>query len=330
MRVARFVVAVVCLLGLHAQDLAAREAAAARTVSAVLATPADKIDFAKAKLALDKLVDPNVDIDATLKQLDSMTATVKAMAGPSASDLEKLRAMRIYIYKSGLWNDNRPFAYDKSDMYGRVLSHKLLSHYLTTRLGNCVSMPTLFLILADRLGVQVTLSLAPQHVFAKYSDRASGKAFNLETTSGALPARDAWYREQFPMTDQAVASGVDLKTLSRREVLAVMAEMILESEFQKRHYRRVIAIADEVLKQYPAFAAALMLKGGAYEGLIADEFQSRYPMLADIPPTLVPKYQALQRNADAAFDRVDALGAYDVEAAKKQRVTANNKRETHE
>ena len=43
-------------------------------------------------------------------------------------------------------------------------------------------------------------------------------------TSGAGFTRDVWYREKLPpITDEAIANGVYLKTLSRREAIAVMA-----------------------------------------------------------------------------------------------------------
>lgn len=213
--------------------------------------------------------------------------------------------------------------------YGRVIAHKLLTRYLATRRGNCVSMPTLFLILADRLGVPVTLSLAPQHVFVRYIDRASGKVFNIEATNGGYPSRDAWYRAQFPMADRAITSGVYLKTLTRREDLAVLAEVVLESEFQGKRYRSAIPVADEILKRYPAFAAALILKGEAYAALIGEKFERRYPTQADIPTSHLPEYLSLRRSADATFDRVDALGAYDI-AQKKQQVLTNGSRGRHE
>ena len=43
-----------------------------------------------------------------------------------------------------------------------------MSHYLATRKGNCVSMPVLFVILGQKLGLPITLAIAPNHVFAKY------------------------------------------------------------------------------------------------------------------------------------------------------------------
>jgi hypothetical protein len=145
-----------------------------------------------------------------------MVADIRLMTPPNAPDIEKLREVRRYIYVSGSWNRKQPYSYDLSDPYGRVIRTKLLAHYLATRRGNCVSMPALFLILADRMGLQVTLSIAPNHEFLKYTDAATGKTYNLEATSGGYPEPDGWYRSHIPMSDGAVAEGVYMKTLSRQ------------------------------------------------------------------------------------------------------------------
>ena len=70
-------------------------------------------------------------------------------------------------------------------------------------------------------------SLAPLHVFVKFTDEA-GTVTNLETTSGALPARDVHYRNQLPMTDEAITNGVFLAELSQEETVAVIATVLVE------------------------------------------------------------------------------------------------------
>ena len=85
-------------------DLAHGETAA-QTVRAVLAAPEDAVDYARAKLALDKIVDPATDVEAVLHQVDSMVADIRLMTPPNAPDIEKLREVRRYIYVSGSWNE---------------------------------------------------------------------------------------------------------------------------------------------------------------------------------------------------------------------------------
>lgn len=120
------------------------------TVRAVLSLPDQELDYAQAQIVCDQIIDPTVDEQALLAELCRMTEAARRLAGPSVGDERKLTALRTLIYKSGPWNGLRPFAYDHAGF--RSIRCKLLSHYLETRLGNCVSMPILFLILADRLG----------------------------------------------------------------------------------------------------------------------------------------------------------------------------------
>jgi len=174
--------------------------------SPVTAAITSQSDLTTTKLALDKQVDPSIDEAAVRRELDGLAAQARAIAGANATDEQKINAVRRVIYKAGPWNDNRPFTYDHDDPLGLNVQNKLLSTYLRTRRGNCVSMPTLFLILADRLGLNVSFGAAPLHVFIRYTD-PQGRAFNIETTSGANLARPEWYRQNLPMTDTAIQSG---------------------------------------------------------------------------------------------------------------------------
>jgi hypothetical protein len=200
-------------------------------VSSLLHAPEDERDFASAKLALDKFIDPSIDEAASLAEIDAMVATVKQMlatlpADAASTSVEKLRALRVFIYEGGWWDDGWPFRYDSHDPTGQNLRSQLLPVYMATRQGNCVSMPILFLVLGERLGLNFSLSTAPLHVFVKWTDDASGETYNFEATSGGF-ARDGHYRKEMPMTDEAIANGAYLKTLTRREALALMASTVM-------------------------------------------------------------------------------------------------------
>jgi regulator of sirC expression with transglutaminase-like and TPR domain len=277
-------------------------------VRSVLATPEAEIDFATAKLTLDKLVSPALDVEATIKQLGAISQTVARMAGPSPSNRAKLTAIRTYLYESGDWNERRPFQYDMTDPKGQKLSNKLLANYLDTRRGNCVSMPILFLILADRMHLPVALSRAPLHFFIKYTDDATGQVVSLETTSGGHPARDSWIRQQMPMTDQAIANGLYLRALTRREMLVAMAEIVVEADLERQHFQEGIDIADILLKHDPTDAFMLAKRGTGFAGQIETEFVRKYPTPIDIPLALRPRFQMLQERNDSDFAKAEALG----------------------
>jgi len=195
-----------------------------------------------------------------------------------------------------------------SDPLGTKIVNKLLPNYIATRRGNCVSMPILFLILATRMDLPVTLSTAPLHFFIKYADDVTGQTINLETTSGAYPTRDEWIRKQAPMTDQAITNGVYLRALTIRETLAAMAAVVLEADVDQRRSQEGIDVADVILEYYPNFTFAMAMQGAAYAFQIQAEFVDKYPRPIDIPPPLLPRYQMLLERNLSSFARAEALG----------------------
>ena len=107
--------------------------------------PEENVDVGLWALVLAKTFDPTLNVEPYLQRLDAMAAEIKRMLAGRTSDLDKLLAIKTFLYESGPWNDGHPFDYDLDDPLGAKPENQLLSTYLDTRKGNCVSMPTLFL-----------------------------------------------------------------------------------------------------------------------------------------------------------------------------------------
>lgn len=255
----------------------------AKRIDAMLRQPEKKMDLARVKLAIDKMIDPSIDVDAGVKQIDDMAAQVRAMLRGAPSSNERLQALQAYIYEKGPWNGYQSFDYDFDDPLGKNIHNKLLLNYVASRKGNCVTMPLLFVILGQRLGLDVTISTAPLHLFVKYTDPEKGTTFNLEATSGAKPARDVWIRQQNPMTDQAIANGLYMQKLSKREAAAVIATTVAEYFVQQKAHEKVIALSDVVLAHYPKDVGSMLRKGSAYGRLASAHFMRKYPRVNLIP-----------------------------------------------
>ena len=279
----------------------------ADVVRDVLETPEDKIDLARAKLIFDKLLDPRVDVEGTLAKIDDMVETVQQMAGPGASNKIKLTKVRDYIYVSGDWNGYQPYQYDMTDPFGRKPGNALLSNYLATRRGNCITMPLLFVILAERLGISATISVVPFHMFVRITDD-SGKTFNVEATDGGHAVPDGFYRRKTPVTDEAVKNGVYMKTLTKREAVAVLAESVASHYLELKQAEPVLTIANSILAAYPNDANAMAEQGSAYSLMIDQQYRQQYPRPLDIPVALQGGYLALADKNREAFERVEALG----------------------
>lgn len=265
------------------------------------------LDIARVKIEVDRLLDPSIDMDEQLAQIDEMVSTIKQMLPRKADSWAKVEAIRRYIYQPGPWNGNRAFRYDHDDPYGLNLQNKLLSDYMDDRLGNCITMPFLFIILGQRLGLDVTASVAPLHVFVKFTDD-DGMTHNLEATSGAGRARDAHYRRLLPITDAAVANGVFLKSLSREEIVTVIATVLLEDLINRKRYHDAMAVADILLTHYPNYAYVMVKKGTAAYYLLKTNFYDNYADANDVPGDQRPYLAYLQRINQNSFDRADNLG----------------------
>jgi len=279
----------------------------AEALKAILSRPDDQLDFARAKVTIDRLVDPGLDMRGVLAGIDRLTAAAWRLAGPAAGANARLAALRRVIYEAGPWNHQRPFAYDHSNRNRDDVRIKLLAYYLGTRLGDCVSMPVLFLILADKLGLRMTLAAAPNHLFLRWQ-RPDGEIVNLEATSGALPARDEWIRLSRPMSDRAVASGMYLRSLTRHEAVAAMATTLLQHLMDSRRFEEAVAVSEIILRHNPRDGLTLANQGNAFCGILQAEFLDKYQSAFLIPLALRPRYLRLLQRNHAAFAAARALG----------------------
>ena len=306
-----FALAAVLLLAMWAfpatATIAQPRLEAAETVREILNRPESRLDYLEAAIAFDRLIEKDSDASVTRATVARLVDASKQMAGPKPSDAYKLAAVRKAIYVAGPWNHSRAFSYDLSDPFGAQVKSKMLSTYVRARKGNCVSMPTLFLIVADRMGLKVRLAAAPLHLFVRYTDPA-GADHNLEATSGGHKARDEWYRQNLPMTDRAVESGIYMRTLSKRETVAAMALSVLDFLMAERRYQEAGDVADAILTANPRDTHAMVKKSSAVAGMMQTEYFDRYPDPALIPPALVRRYRLLAEVNERTFREAEALG----------------------
>jgi regulator of sirC expression with transglutaminase-like and TPR domain len=292
------------LLSAHFRAAAQPASSIAGEVAAVLDRSSSST-YLQAKIALDDLISPTPA--AVSREIGVFVDAVRQMAGPNPTVPYKVAAIRRVIYERGPWNGNRPFGYDLADPFGLRVENKLLSTYMRTRLGNCVSMPTLFMILAERAGLEASFVVAPLHVFVRFTHPERGPT-NVEATSGAHFARDEWYRENMPMTDRAIESGVYMRALTKAEGVALLATTVLEYLQRERRYQDVVDVADVILRANPRDALTMVKRGAAFGSMMQAEFLNRFTSPASIPPGLQSRYRMLADLNRRAFEDAERLG----------------------
>jgi len=156
-----------------------------------------------------------------------------------------------------------PFTYDFEDFFGKDDWTKMfVTKLLASGSGNCHSLPYLFKILADELGVaSVWLSFAPNHIYLRNRCKKIGW-YNTELTSGQFPL-DAWVMASGYVSTDAIRSGIYMDTLSTKQAVANCAVDLAKG--YERKYKLytdsfIVRCCDLALKYHPNNINAIIYK----------------------------------------------------------------------
>lgn len=265
------------------------------------------VDFAKIMVEVERIINPQVDGDAMLAEIDRMANHIRTAIPQNAEEWGKVDAIRQYVYEPGYWNDNSAFAYDLDDPYGLKFENRLLSDYLSDRRGNCVTMPFLLIAIGQRLGLDVRPSLAPQHVLVRFTTK-DGKHHNIEATNGGLRGDNSPYIDNMPITPEAVTNRVFLATLTNEEAVAVIAVVVVEYLLKEKRYHDAMAVAETLLDHYSTFGYAMVKKGTAAYYLLKTNFHDKYGTAQDVPEDQRSYLAYLQKINQSTFDKAESLG----------------------
>ncbi|MBL0745953.1 transglutaminase family protein [Chryseolinea lacunae] len=125
-----------------------------------------------------------------------------------------------------------PFVYDFKDfMAEEDLRNSFVTKTLATGTGQCNTLPMVYLLLAEQLGVQAYLSYAPNHALIKYKSQ-DGAIQNYEPTTH-YSITDAWYIDHMQITTNALQHHVYLDTLTKKQIVAAALLDLAQNFLQK-------------------------------------------------------------------------------------------------
>ena len=178
---------------------------------------------------------------ATLREIDAIAAQVTAA---QSTGLDPAAALRKVVF--GDLGFSREV--DSPD-----LRYVLLPPVTAARKGGCVGLGTLYLVLAERLGLPLQGVLVPGHFFVRARDRA-GQVHNVELLHQGEETPDEFYRQRYPTSDPAPAAY--LRGLDVSEVLAV----VLFNIGNQRRLQGRLDDAEDLYRRasqaFPSFAEA--------------------------------------------------------------------------
>ncbi len=161
----------------------------------------------------------------------------------------------------------KPFTYDFDDVFGhKDQSSLFVSKLLGSQKGNCNSLPYLYKILAEELGIDANLALAPNHVYIKHNIKSLGW-YNTELTSGIFP-QDSWLMASGFIHLDAIKNGVFMKALNNKESLALLLVDLgndFNRSFPDNDGSFPLKCAERAIQIHPYLANALLLQAETHK-----------------------------------------------------------------
>lgn len=252
---------------------------------------------------------------ATFKaQIDELANICRDLAGRDTSPATRFMALhRLMTDTVQVGIDGKvvsrhlPYHYDFEDFRGeKDYTKPFVSKLLRTGTGQCHSMPLLYKMLADQLGVKAYISMAPNHSFIQVKDN-TGRLYRYETTNGHFVS-DAFHMTSGYIKAGALKSGAYLDTLTLKQNLA---SEVLDLALGYEHYYGYDTFMDKCvalgLKYYPQGMQGHIL---AYDAALA-----RFNRAANkaAPPSfaaamLVPELKTLWAGVAQRRHTLDEMG----------------------
>ncbi len=145
----------------------------------------------------------------------------------------------------------------------------LPSRVLERKQGYCVGIATLFLVLAERLGLPIYAVATPSHVFLRYDDGTT--RINIETFQQGAHIPDEQYVREHRIPEESITRGVFMRNLTTDEFLAQVHNNLGVVYSERKEYERAASEYRDVIDLDSRFPAAYYNYGN--DLLRQDEFR---------------------------------------------------------
>ena len=183
----------------------------------------------------------SLNYEEYIQEIERMTSALHRQAEAYAPSMPS-KEMAIFKAISSCYcepneaNRGRPFSYDMlPTLRHNYPQYGLVTSLLRTGRGTCRSLPFLFKILADELGVEAYITLAPKHYFIRHQD-SWGNWWNFETTIGRYLQSDA-IAELTELHPAGIRSKLYMEPLRGNELMAVCLQDLIHAFYLRTGLR---------------------------------------------------------------------------------------------
>ncbi len=272
-----------------------------------------QLDFKRAVFIVENAyLDNSLNYMEYCNQINSIAVKLKDLIKQKHFESYKTSgnwAAFTYMCDSIPENNFHPFDYDFDDFMGdEDWSKMFVTKLLSSKKGQCHSLPMLYKILCDEIGAEAHLALAPQHLYVKHIDE-QGAWTNVELTNKSFP-RDQWIISQMEITREAIKQDVYMYPMNDKESIALCLFDLAQCYDKKFGLDSFsLMVIDEGLKYYPNCINLWMEKVENIGILIENEKQRENPDRNFIEQNIA-LYKELNAQVDAMGYKEESPEAY--------------------
>ncbi|MDC8099140.1 hypothetical protein [Chryseobacterium rhizosphaerae] len=165
---------------------------------------------------------------------------------------------------------HKAFEYDFKDYMGeKDYSKMFVSKLLKTGSGQCHSMPLLYLIIAEAMGAEAHLSLAPNHSYVRFMDDER-QYRNVELTNGMF-STDTSLLESGYIKSEALQNKIYMENLTKKELLGMAYFDLARGYAKKFGYDEFVdKTIEKALELYPNGLAPNMERANVSQARFAN------------------------------------------------------------
>ncbi len=228
------------------------------TCQAGVAAPQEKTSLYDKILKISKEVGGTVHRGKSNASIRQILIELKPKLAKATTPREKVAAISKYLYqergfkvKADALTKTLKTILDAKNSDLIQFNHLLLPGLLESKYGFCVSLSSLYLVIAEHFKLPLYPVVAPEHVFVRYDD---GKTrFNIETLEQGRIRKNSYYMKRYSIEQQHVSEGYYLVTLKQSDAIlgSIYNNLSMHYLFKSREFDKALNMSLRAQKLQP-------------------------------------------------------------------------------
>lgn len=207
-----------------------------------------------------------------------------------------------------------PLRYDFDDFMGKnEWSKMFVSKLLSTKTGQCHSMPLLYLIMCEATNTEANIAYSPMHSYIKFKD-TNNEWHNLELTNGHIVS-DAYVIGSGFISSEALKNRIYMQPQTKKQIIQeCLTDLVAGYVFKYGYDEFAKQNISYILKNEPNYLQALLIQSNYETARFAYVAEQLGKPPLDSIKARYPRAYKLYEKRNRTYQQIDDLGYRDMPA----------------